>query len=218
MTMRVLFVPVVAAALAGGVTSAQTSTPTTTQPAATPRPRPPAAARETVTATLNGKKVAIDYGRPALNGRKVDELVAQLPADRVWRAGANEVTTLTTDTDLLIGGKKVPAGKYSVYIYAPATGDWALILNSDPGVPLKTIFPAAPPERADHLWPILDGYAKIAGKEVVRVPMKSVTPREPMDRFLISMDPARGGASAIVLTWGDRGWTVDVKDAGKVAP
>jgi DUF2911 family protein len=218
MTMRVLFVPVVAAALAGGVASAQTSTPTTTQPAATPRPRPPAAARETVIATLNGKKVAIDYGRPALNGRKVDELVAQLPADRVWRAGANEVTTLTTDTDLLIGGKKVPAGKYSVYIYAPATGDWALILNSDPGVPLKTIFPAAPPERADHLWPILDGYAKIAGKEVVRVPMKSVTPREPMDRFLISMDPARGGASAIVLTWGDRGWTVDVKDAGKVAP
>jgi len=216
--MRVLFVPVVAAALAGGVASAQTSTPTTTQPAATPRPRPPAAARETVTATLNGKKVAIDYGRPALNGRKVDELVAQLPADRVWRAGANEVTTLTTDTDLLIGGKKVPAGKYSVYIYAPATGDWALILNSDPGVPLKTIFPAAPPERADHLWPILDGYAKIAGKEVVRVPMKSVTPKEPMDRFLISMDPARGGASAIVLTWGDRGWTVDVKDAGKVAP
>ena len=216
--MRVLFVPVVAAALAGGVASAQTSTPSTTQPAATPRPRPPAAARETVTATLNGKKVAIDYGRPALNGRKVDELVAQLPADRVWRAGANEVTTLTTDTDLLIGGKKVPAGKYSVYIYAPATGDWALILNSDPGVPLKTIFPAAPPERADHLWPILDGYAKIAGKEVVRVPMKSVTPKEPMDRFLISMDPARGGASAIVLTWGDRGWTVDVKDAGKVAP
>ena len=216
--MRVLFVPVVAAALAGGVASAQTSTPTTTQPAATPRPRPPAAARETVTATLNGKKVAIDYGRPALNGRKVDELVAQIPADRVWRAGANEVTTLTTDTDLLIGGKKVPAGKYSVYIYAPATGDWALILNSDPGVPLKTIFPAAPPERADHLWPILDGYAKIAGKEVVRVPMKSVTPKEPMDRFLISMDPARGGASAIVLTWGDRGWTVDVKDADKVAP
>jgi DUF2911 family protein len=229
MTMRVLLVPVVAAALAGGVASAQSSTPSTTQPAATPRPaRPPAAARETVIATLNGKKVAIDYGRPALNGRTIDELIAQVDKDwaarrwstawdRVWRAGANEVTTLTTDTDLLIGGKKVPAGKYSVYIYAPATGDWALILNSDPGVPLKTIFPAAPPDRADHLWPILDGYAKIAGTEVVRVPMKSVTPREPMDRFLISMDPARGGASAIVLSWGDRGWTVDMKDAGGVA-
>ena len=213
--MRVLFVPVVAAALAGGVASAQTSTPSTTQPAATPRPaRPPAAARETVSATLNGKMVAIDYSRPGLNGRKVDELVAKLNPDRVWRAGADQVTTLKTDTDLLIGGKKVPAGKYSVYVYAPATGDWALILNTHPGVPLKTIFPAAPPERADHLWPILDGYAKIADKEVLRVPMKSVPAKEPMDRFLISLEPAKSGASAITLTWGDRAWTVPVKDAG----
>jgi hypothetical protein len=214
--MRVLSVPLAAAVLAGGFAFAQTASQPA--PAATPRPRPPAAARETVGATLNGKKVAIDYGRPALNGRKVDELVAQLPADRVWRAGANEVTTLTTTTDLLIGGKKVPAGKYSVYVYAPATGDWALILNTDPGVPLKTIFPAAPPERADHLWPILDGYSKIAAKEVVRVPMRLATAKEPMDRFLISLEPARGGASAITLTWGDRAWTVDVKDASTVAP
>jgi len=213
--MRLLFVSLAAALVAGGIASAQA--PTT--PAATPRPaRPPAAARETVSATLNGKVVAIDYGRPALNGRKVDELIAQLPPDRVWRAGANEVTTLKADTDILVGGKRVAAGKYSVYVYAPAGGDWALILNTDPGVPLKTIFPAAPPERADHLWPILDGYAKIASKEVVRVPMKQVAAKEPVDRFLISLEPAKAGASAITLTWGDRAWTVDVKDSGQVSP
>ena len=212
--MRLRFLCLAAALVSGGIASAQG--PTT--PPATPRPRPPAAARETVSATLNGKVVAIDYGRPALNGRKVDELVAKLPPDRVWRAGANEVTTLKADTDVLIGGKRVPAGKYSVYVYAPASGDWALILNTDPGVPLKTIFPAAPPDRADHLWPILDGYAKIASKEVVRVPMKQVAAKEPMDRFLISLEPAKAGASAITLTWGDRAWTVDVKDAGKVSP
>jgi len=206
--MSLRFASVAAAVLAAGVASAQAPAP-----AASPRPRPPAAARETVSATLNGKKVAIDYGRPGLNGRKMDELIGQLPPDRVWRAGANEVTTLTTDTDVLIGGKKVAAGKYSVYVYAPESGDWALILNTDPGVPLKTIFPAAPPERADHLWPILDGYSKIAAKEVVRVPMKSVAPKEPMDKFLISLEPAKGGASAITLTWGDKAWTTDVKDA-----
>jgi Protein of unknown function (DUF2911) len=214
--MRVRLLSVAAALVAGGIASAQ---PPAQPPAASnPRPRPPAAARETVSATLNGKVVAIDYGRPALNGRKVDELIAQLPPDRVWRAGANEVTTLKADSDVLIGGKRVPAGKYSVYVYAPAGGDWALILNTDPGVPLKTIFPAAPPERADHLWPILDGYAKIASKEVIRVPMKQVAAKEPMDRFLISLEPAKAGASAITLTWGDRAWTVDVKDAGKVSP
>ncbi len=214
--MRVRLLPVAAALVAGGIASAQT--PAQPPAASNPQPRPPAAARETVSATLNGKVVAIDYGRPALNGRKVDELIAKLPPDRVWRAGANEVTTLKADTDVLIGGKRVPAGKYSVYVYAPASGDWALILNTDPGVPLKTIFPAAPPERADHLWPILDGYAKIASKEVIRVPMKQVSAKEPMDRFLISLEPAKGGASAITLTWGERAWTVDVKDAGKVSP
>jgi hypothetical protein len=213
--MRVPALSLAAVVLIGGVASAQDSSQTPPKPATSPRPaRPPAAARETVSATLNGKMVAIDYSRPGLNGRKVDELVAKLNPDRVWRAGANEVTTLKTDTDLLIGGKKVPAGKYSVYVYAPPTGDWALILNTDPGVPLKTIFPAAPPDRADHLWPILDGYAKIADKEVVRVPMKSVPAKEPMDRFLISLEPAKSGASAITLTWGDRAWTVAVKDAG----
>jgi hypothetical protein len=214
--MRLRLLPVAAALVAGGIASAQT--PAQPPAASNPRPRPPAAARETVTATLNGKVVAIDYGRPALNGRKVDELIAQLPPDRVWRAGANEVTTLKADTDVLIGGKRVPAGKYSVYVYAPASGNWELILNTDPGVPLKTIFPAAPPERADHLWPILDGYAKIASNEVVRVPMKQIPAKEPMDRFLISLEPAKAGASAITLTWGDRAWTVDVKDAGKVNP
>jgi hypothetical protein len=217
--MRVRVLSVAAVALIAGVASAQDSSQTPPKPATSPRPaRPPAAARETVSATLNGKMVAIDYSRPGLNGRKVDELVAKLNPDRVWRAGANEVTTLKTDTNLLIGGKRVPAGKYSVYVYAPTSGDWALILNTDPGVPLKTIFPAAPPERADHLWPILDGYAKIADKEVLRVPMKSVAPREPMDRFLISLEPAKNGVSAITLTWGDRAWTVDMKDAGKVNP
>ena len=48
----------------------------------------------------------------------------QLPADRIWRAGENQVTTFTTEADVTIGGKTVPAGKYSVYVHAArrATG------------------------------------------------------------------------------------------------
>src|SRR5947207_4071693 len=86
----------------------------------------PGPARETVTALLNGKKVTVDYGRPALRGRAVKELLAQLPANRVWRAGVNEATTLTTESDVMIGGKKVPAGKYTLYLYAPETGSYEL--------------------------------------------------------------------------------------------
>jgi hypothetical protein len=171
------------------------------------------AQRETATASFGGKKVAIEYGRPALKGRTLDALTAQLPPDRIWRAGENQVTTFTTDTDLLVGDKRVPAGKYSVYVHAPAQGNWSLVLNSDPGVPLKQIYAAAPPEVANALWPRLDGYDKVKAKEVARVAMAPANPSAPAERFTIRLEPAKDGASALTLLWGDKGWTTSVKPA-----
>ena len=103
----------------------------------------PRAPRETVTALLNGKKVTVEYGRPALGGRNMDELLSKLPPDRIWRAGVDQATTLTTESDIMVGGKRVKAGKYTVYVHAPESGDYSLVLNTDLGVPLKTIFPVS---------------------------------------------------------------------------
>jgi len=172
------------------------------------------APRETVTATLNGKKVTVEYGRPALRGRAVKDLLSQLPANRVWRAGVDQATTLTTEGDILIGGKRVPAGKYTLYLHAPEAGTYELLVNRDLGVPLKSIFAGAPADRADLLWPHIDDYPSIQDKEVARIPLKSAPPASAMDRFLIGLAPATGGASAITLTWGDQSWTADVR-AGK---
>lgn len=170
--------------------------------------------RETVSAVVSGtKKVTVEYGRPALKGRPLKDLLTQLPPDRIWRAGSDQVTTLTADVPVVIGGKSVPAGKYSVYLHAPAEGDYALVLNSDPGIALKIIYPAAPPAVADALWPRLDGYDKIVAKEVVRIPLKKSATAEPMDRFKVGFDPVKNGASNIILTWGGESWTADVKTA-----
>lgn len=171
----------------------------------------PAQDRETVKATLLGKTVAIDYGRPSLSGRTLEGLLSQLPPHRMWRAGMNQVTTFVTDDDLFVGTKRVPAGKYTMYVHVPATGDWALVLNRDPGVPLKTIFPAAPPDRADLLWPRLEDYSAVAAQEVARVPLRRVSPREPQERFLVSLEPAVDGRSALTLTWGGESWTTDLR-------
>jgi hypothetical protein len=180
-------------------------------PAAAQQPRAP---RETVTALVNGKKVVVEYGRPDLKGRTVKELLGQLPANRVWRAGVDQVTTLTTEADILVGGKRVPAGKYTLYLHAPETGTYSLLVNSDAGVPLKSIFAGAPPEMANAPWPHIGDYPTIASKEVARIALTSATPKETMDRFLIGLTPAKDGVSGITLTWGDQSWTTDIKAAG----
>jgi hypothetical protein len=69
---------------------------------------------ETATGKINGATITINYGSPSVRARKIwGELV---PLDKIWRAGANNATTVTTDKDLTIDGKKLPAGKYSFYV------------------------------------------------------------------------------------------------------
>jgi len=125
--------------------------------------------RGATSVNVGGKKVSIDYGRPALKGRSLDDLTKQLPADRMWRAGENQVTTLTTEAALNVGGKTVPPGKYSLYVHAPATGDWSLAINSDNGVALGKIYDKAPENMKNEPWPYLQDYTgKIGAKEVRR--------------------------------------------------
>jgi hypothetical protein len=170
------------------------------------------APRDNPSVSVDGKKVAVEYGRGSLKGRTVKDLLAQLPADRVWRAGVDQVTTLTTDGDILVGGKKVPAGKYSVYVYAPQDGDYVLLINTDPGVPLKTIFAGAPPAMADALWPRLDGYDKVKDKEIARATLKQGKTPAAVEQFQIALAPAGSGAT-MTLSWGDQTWSTDLKPA-----
>ncbi len=175
----------------------------------------PAPPRETVSAQVGMKKVSVEYGRPSLKGRAIDELLKQLPADRIWRAGVNQVTTLTTEGDVLIGGQKVPAGKYSLYVYAPLQGDYALVVNSDLGTPLGKIWDKAPDNLKNEPWPNMEDYDKnILAMELVRVPMKKVTTEKPADLFTVTVTPGKAGAT-LTLAWGDRAWSVDVTPATK---
>lgn len=172
-----------------------------------------ASTRGAASATVNGKQVAIDYGRPALKGRALGDLIKQLSGDRVWRSGDDQVTTLTTATDLDIGGKKVKAGKYSVYVHLPADGARNLILNTDVGQPLKTIFAAAPPNLANEPWPYIGNYQeKIGVTEVLRVPMKKESVAAPVDMFTMDLTPAGDGAK-LKFSWGDESWSIDIKGA-----
>jgi hypothetical protein len=167
--------------------------------------------RGAASATVGGKKVSVDYGRPALKGRNLDDLLKQLPADRIWRAGENQVTTLTAEGPFMVGGKKVAAGKYSVYVHAAEGGAWDLVLNSDQGVPLGKIWDKAPDNMKNEPWPHLEGYKSIEATEVARAKMAAVK-AAPADLFTITLAPKGKGAD-LTLAWGAQAWSVALEPA-----
>ena len=71
-------------------------------------------------------EVAIAYGRPQVKGREIwGKLV---PWNRIWRAGANEATTISFSKDVLIEGQKLTAGTYSFFTI-PTENEWTVIFN-----------------------------------------------------------------------------------------
>ena len=91
------------------------------------RPSPPAQAQCDLG---GGKTLTVDYSSPRAKGRKV--FGGLVPYGQVWRAGANEATTFVTTEDLKVGGKDVPAGKYTIFTI-PEEKKWTLIISKKTG-------------------------------------------------------------------------------------
>ena len=165
-------------------------------------------------AKVAGKAVSIDFGQAKLGARSLDELMKGLPADGVWRAGRDQVTTMTTEGPITIGGKAVPAGKYSLYVPVGKDGAYSLAVNKHLGVPLKSIFAGASAGMANEPWPVLQDYDKTIGKdEVLRVALASGTNAAPVDVFSITLTP-KGAGATLTLAWGDKSFTTAIA-AGK---
>lgn len=172
------------------------------------------AARGKAEAKIGGKAVTIDYGQAKLGTRSLDELMKNLPADGVWRAGRDQVTTITTEGPITIGGKAIPAGKYSLYVPVGKDGQYSLAVNRHLGVPLKTIFAGASPAMANEPWPVLQDYEKNIGKdEIARVALVHDKSAAPVDPFAITLTP-RGAGATLTLAWGDKTFSTEVA-AGK---
>lgn len=85
-------------------------------------------------------EITIDFSRPGVKGRTIwGELVpyGMNPGNKYskekpypWRAGANEKTTITFSSDVLIDGTALPAGKYSIHMI-PSEKDWTVMFNKN---------------------------------------------------------------------------------------
>ena len=90
----------------------------------TPRVSPASEVEQMVGLT----KIEIEYSRPSMRGREVfGNLV---PFGKVWRTGADNSTKISFDTDVIISGKTIQSGTYSIFSI-PNKESWEIILYSD---------------------------------------------------------------------------------------
>ena len=83
--------------------------------------------RKQATGKIGAVAVEVDYGAPSVKDRAIwGELV---PYGKVWRAGANENTTISFDKDVTVGDQKVPAGKYGLFLIPNKGEKWIVALS-----------------------------------------------------------------------------------------
>jgi hypothetical protein len=141
----------------------------------------------------DGKTVTIKYSRPSVKGRKI--FGGLVPYDQVWRTGANAATSLSTDTDLDIGGTTVPQGNYTLYSL-PSQNGWKLIINKETGQ-----------------W----GTKYDQSQDLGRVDMKETKLSSPVEEFTISLDKAGPDAATLKLQWENTEGSVSVKEKKTMA-
>lgn len=145
---------------------------------------PPRAATRGFAKTEEEKKAAepvirVIYSRPMKKGRDIFGGLESYGT--MWRLGANESTEILFFKDVTIGGKKVKAGRYSMYAEL-GEKEWRVVINSD-----------TDGWGAYHYNPEHDVAA-------VTVPVETV--EEPIEVFSILFEKADDGAH-LIMGWDD---------------
>ena len=140
----------------------------------TPQPSPTASIKQNFALS----NIEISYSRPGVKGRKVfGDLV---PFGKVWRTGANNATTITFGEEVMIGGTKVPAGKYGL-LSIPDQNEWTIIISKATNI-------TSP---ADYKQ----------DQDVVRVKAKPEKTPFTIETFMITVDDIKSNSCNIGMGW-----------------
>lgn len=150
----------------------------------TPAPSP----TQTLRQDFGLSTVELSYSRPGMKGRKIfGDLV---PYDKVWRTGANNATVITFGEEVMIGDKKVPAGKYGV-VSIPGKDMWTVIITKQ----LDVTSPAAYKQEND----------------VVRVSAKPVSLPFSVETFTMTFDDIKSNSMELGILWDNVMVSVPIK-------
>jgi len=144
--------------------------------------------------TLGDTYVRVVYNRPYKRNRDnifgTKESGALVPYGERWRTGANEASEITVTGDVMVGGKKLPAGTYSLFT-TPGPETWQVHFNSRLGLDGVGIF------ANNEFTPVDLGPTDVL---VISVPTTQLAEDKEVDQFTISFETAASGAD-MVLRW-----------------
>ncbi|MCL4402275.1 MAG: DUF2911 domain-containing protein [Acidobacteria bacterium] len=127
--------------------------------------------------TIDGKKITINYSAPSMRGRKI--FGGLVPYGKVWRAGANAATALTTQADLQMGNLNVPKGSYTLFVL-PEENQFQLIVNKQTGQ-----------------W----GLQYDQSQDLGRIPMEMGKTASPVEKFKITLSDEGGNKGLLKMEW-----------------
>jgi hypothetical protein len=106
--------------------------------------QPVASERASLSQTVDGTTITIDYARPRIRGR--GEAFGDIVhiGEHRWTPGANWATMITSNTPFTMNGTEVPDGTWSVWIDLEEDS-WTLVLD-----PEDSLFHTFPPEDSDE--------------------------------------------------------------------
>lgn len=132
--------------------------------------------------------VEVNYARPSKKGRTIfGDLV---PYGAIWRTGANAATTITFSDEVVIGDKKIPAGKYGL-LTIPDKSEWTVIISKQTDV----TSPGAYKQDQD----------------IARVKVAAVAMPVTVETFMITFDNASSSGIDMILLWDQTAVSVPIK-------
>lgn len=146
------------------------------------RPSPPAVVTQKIS---SGANITINYSQPSVKGRTIGKDLEPMD-NKVWRTGANEATVFETSKDVMVEGKKLPAGKYGLFT----------LFNGDD---VTIIF--------NKTWNQWGAFDYKESDDILRVNAKSTTAGSSAEKMTFQISPA----GVVTLLWGTKKVDFSVK-------
>jgi hypothetical protein len=141
------------------------------------RDRPRISPHETTNAVVDGNRMTIVYGRPSMRGRKIWGGLVRWGS--TWTPGADEATLITTARPILMEGRAIPAGTYSLYVLVDPDRP-QLILNTQTGQ-WHTVYTPS--------------------KDLVRVNLRREMLSAPVEQLTLAIHAVPDGGGTLGISW-----------------